>query len=261
MVTPIKAIAFVAGSGGTGRTTVAANLAHLLAQDGQKVLLSDLCFGWGGLNSFASRLPTFENLLESDGNPESIISHSDDGFDLMTCIPPEFVDLENDDFKKLAWVLDRVGTAYDLVIYDAPSGGHPLSLLAAGMSNRVFLFARPDAASFGSAFTLLKSLNQEGINSRIRFICNFAESENHAASLKTRFDLVSDRYLGFKTISGGYILRCPELFDGDFLTGETNRISQTLLEHLDLAGIVSFQDETTDNSSLNTFPDRIFQRR
>jgi flagellar biosynthesis protein FlhG len=261
MVTPIKALALVAGSGGTGRTTVAVNLAHLLAQDGQKVLLSDLCFGWGGLNSFASKLPTFEDLLESDGNPESIISHSDEGFDLLTCVPPDFIDLENDDFKKLAWVLDRVGSAYDLVIYDTPACGHPLSLLAAGMSDRVFLFTRPDAASFGSSFTLLKSLHLEGINSRIRLICNFAESEAHAASIKTRFDLVSDRYLGIKTSSGGFILRYSELFDRDFQASEINRASQSLLEHLDLTGIVSFQDETPDNSHVNSFPDRIFQRR
>jgi flagellar biosynthesis protein FlhG len=261
MVVPVRGLALVSGSGGTGRTTVALNLAGKLAACGQKILLADLCFGWGGLNNFASRLSTFEELIDSDGVADKIVSPTDHGFDLLTCVPPEFVDFENDDFKKLAWVLSRISSTYDLVIYDAPSGGHPLSLLAAGMSDRVFLFARPDANSFGSAYCLLKSLNLEGINSRVRLICNFTESEAHAASLKTRFDLTTDRFLGLKIASGGHILRQNELYDGDFQLSGISRISQTLIDNLDLTGIVTFQDETSDNSDLNNFPDRIFLRR
>jgi cellulose biosynthesis protein BcsQ len=47
MVTPVKGLALIAGSGGTGRTTIAANLARYLAEGGQKVLLADLCFEIG----------------------------------------------------------------------------------------------------------------------------------------------------------------------------------------------------------------------
>lgn len=261
MVTPVKGLALISGSGGLGRTTIAVNLAHLLAKGGQKVLLTDLNFGWSGLNRYASTLPSFEDILESDGEAEKIVANTDEGFDLLTCIPPDFLEFENDDFKKLAWVLSRVTPAYDLVIYDPPSGGHPLSLLAAGMCDRVMLFARPDGMSFGSSYCLLRSLHMEGINSRVRAIFNFCETEDHAVSLKTRFDLATERFLGFKVESGGFILRSDELFDGDFLTGELSFASQSLLNHLDLSGIKSLQDETDINSVLNTFPDRINLRR
>jgi flagellar biosynthesis protein FlhG len=261
MVVPVRGLALVSGSGGTGRTTVALNLANKLAACGQKILLADLCFGWGGLNSYASNLPSFEDLIDSDGIADKVVSSTDHGFDLLTCVPPEFLDFENDDFKKLAWVLSRITSAYDLVIYDPPSGGHPLSLLASGMSDRVFIFARPDAASFGSSYCLLKSLNLEGINTRVRLIFNLTESEAHAASLKTRIDLATDRFLNFKVASGGFILRNDELMDHDFESSGISRISSNLIDNLDLAGIVTFQDETPDNSNMNTFPDRIFLRR
>jgi flagellar biosynthesis protein FlhG len=256
-----RRLALVAGSGGVGRTTLAANLACMYAKSGRKTLLVDLCFGWGGLNKFAFDLPTLEEILESDDDTESIISSSDYGFDLLTSVPPDFLEFENDDIKKLAWVLNRACSNYEHIIYDSPSGGHPLSLLAAGMSHQVYLFARPDSGSFSSAYCLLKALHLEGINSRIRVIFNFVESADHAASLKTRFDLASDHFLGLKIQTGGYILRSPELFDGDFCPEEISRSSQALLEHLEFPDLSPFQNETAFNSILNTFPGRLNHRR
>jgi flagellar biosynthesis protein FlhG len=254
-----RGMALVAGSGGVGRTTLATNLACMYAKTGRKTLLIDLCFGWGGLNKLAFDLPTFEEILESDGT--AVVSSTDFGFDLLTSVPPDFLEFENDDIKKLAWVLNRVCSNYELVIYDPPSGGHPLALLAAGMSHRVYLFARPDSSSFASAYCLLKAFHLEGINSRIRVVFNFVESEDHAASLQTRFDLASDHFLGLKIQSGGYALRTPELFDGDFCRDEISRSSQALMEHLELPEMPPFQDETAFNSILNTFPGRFHQRR
>lgn len=254
-------VALVAGSGGTGRTTLAANMAHMYAGYGRRALLVDLCFGWGGLNRFASNLPTLSDILECDGKPESIISSTDYGFDLLTCVAPDFVEMEGDDIKKLAWVLDRVCRDYSVIIYDAPSGPHPLSLLASGLSHKVLLFARPDATSFGSAYCLLKALNMEGINSRVSVIFNLVESDDHAVSLKTRFDLVSDRFLGFKVYSSGFVMNRPELFDGEFHIGEINKSSQILLKDIVLPVPAMFQDETSSHSILNTFPGRINHRR
>lgn len=256
-----RGLALVSGSGGVGRTTLAVNLAHIYARTGQKVLLADLCFGWGGLNQFASNLPTLDEILDSEGLPADTVSNSEYGFDLLTSIPPDFLELENDDIKKLAWVLNRICANYDLVIYDMPSGGHPLTLLAAGMSDKVFLVARPDATSFGSAYCLLKALHLVGINTRVRVVFSMVESEDQAASLKTRFDLVSGRYLGYKAASAGFVLRSPELFENDFHSCEIKKSSQSLLRNLELPGLAMFQDGTFLNSNLNAFPGPINQRR
>ncbi len=256
-----RGLALVSGSGGAGRTTLAVNLAHIYARSGKKVLLADLCFGWGGLNKFSSNLPSLDEILDSEGLPGEMVSNSEYGFDLLTSIPPDFLELENDDVKKLAWVLNRIGANYDLVIYDMPAGGHPLTLLAAGMSERVFLVARPDATSFGSAYCLLKAFHLVGINSRVRVVFSMVESADQAASLKTRFDLVSDRYLGYKAASGGFVLRSPELFENDFYSCEIKKSSQALLQNLELPGLALFQDGTFLNSNLNAFPGAFNQRR
>ena len=181
-----RGLALVSGSGGVGRTTLAANLSHIYSRSGRKVLLADLCFGWGGLNKFASNLPSFDEILDSEGLPGETVSNSEYGFDLLTSIPPDFLELENDDVKRLAWVLNRISANYDLVIYDTPSGGHPLTLLAAGMSDRVFLFARSDTTSFGTAYCLMKALHFVGINSRVRIVFSKVASEEQAAKLRSR---------------------------------------------------------------------------
>jgi len=237
-------IALISGSGGTGRTTAALNLSYKLAGQESRVLLADMCFGWGGLTSFASHLVSYETLLDCDEDYDGIITRTAHGFDLLTCIPQELLEPSVNDFKKFAWLISRLNFNYDYIIFDTPAGGHPLALLAAGMSRRVFLFIRPDAVSFATSFRLLKSLHSEGIYERVGAIFSFVRSAEHAASLKTRFDLITGRYIGSRISSGGFIPASGTMMSEEFVLPVPNSESVKIIENFSLDEPLPLQNET-----------------
>jgi MinD-like ATPase involved in chromosome partitioning or flagellar assembly len=255
-----KGIALISGAGGTGRTTAALNLARHLAKRGSRTLIFDLCFGWGGLGISEDDLPTYETLLEKE-EFEDVIAHTNHGFDILTCVPPSFLDPSLEDLKKIAWIISHLGYEYKTILFDPPSGGHPLSLLAAGMSDKIYLFSRPEAASVASSYSLLKSLHAEGLQEKVRIAFSFVESAEQAASLKTRFDLLTGEFLGFRTSDGGFIYRQAAKGDEELFSSELNDQTEMLVTNLNLEGYGLFQNETASLSQIAPLPDSQYQRR
>jgi len=253
-----KAIALVSGSGGTGRTTAARSLAKSLGEK-NRVLLFDMCFGWGGLTFETSGLPSYEQLLSFD-NDDKLALSTDEGFDVLTCDPPEFLDPSLDDLKKIAWFANDYAEEYDFIIFDPPSGGHPLALLASGLSEQVLLFVRPEASSVASSYCLLKSLNAEGIYKRVKIVFAYVDSAEQAASLKTRFDMLTEQFLGIKISDGGFIYR-RECGSEDFTTNEFDECTPEFISNLKIYDKNSFQNETGLRQSGIVFPDKYQVRR
>jgi cellulose biosynthesis protein BcsQ len=253
-----KAISLVSGSGGTGRTSAARSLAQSLGQK-NRVLLFDMCFGWGGLSFDSPDLPSYEKLLSFD-NDEQLAIPTEDGFDVLTCEPPEFLDPSLDDLKKIAWFANEYAEEYDYIIFDPPSGGHPLALLASGMSEQVLLFSRPEASSVASSYCLLKSLYAEGIFNRIKIVFAYVDSAEQAASLKTRFDIMTEQFLGIKIADGGFIYR-RESANDDFETNELNELTPEIINNLIIGEKAAFQNETGLRQSGIVFPDKHQVRR
>jgi MinD-like ATPase involved in chromosome partitioning or flagellar assembly len=253
-----KAIALVSGSGGTGRTTTARTLAQTLGKK-NRVLLFDLCFGWGGMSYDSVDLPSYEKLLNFE-NDELLAIPTEGGFDVLTCEPPEFLDPTLEDLKKIAWISNEYAEDYDYIIFDPPSGGHPLALLSSGMSEQVLLFTRPEASSVASSYCLLKSLFAEGIYNRIRIVFAGVDSAEQAASLKTRFDIMTEQFLGLKIADGGFIYR-REINDDEFETNDLNERTLESINNLNFGAKAALQNETGLRQSGIVFPDKQQVRR
>lgn len=239
-----KTIAFLSGVGGTGRTTAAVGLARHLAGLGQKALLFDFCFGWGGLGLERQKSPSYAALLDTDEHIEDAVIHSKTNYDILTCLPPPVLDPSIDDFKKIVWLADRLTEKYDYLILDPPSGGHPLSLLAAGLSDLVMLFTRPDGASVTSSYHLLKSLNAEGIASKVGAVISFVDSARQAASVKTRLDILAGQIPVSKLHNFGFIPRLDLNRGIEIGIEYAAEGSLDTIGHLNLAAIAMLQNET-----------------
>jgi flagellar biosynthesis protein FlhG len=255
-----RTVALVSGSGGTGRTCAALNLAKHLAIHNQHTLLLDLCFGWGGLGISENDLPSYDELLERE-EFEEVTAHSNQGFDILTCNPPDILDPSLDDLKKIAWMIAHLGYEYQTIIFDPPSGSNSLSLLSAGVSEKTYLFTRPEATSIASSYSLLKSLQSENLHQKANLVFSMVESAEQAVSLKTRFDLLTSEFLGFKVSDGGFIYRSdPKEGDDNFLF-ELNEKSENSIKNLKLDGVATFQNATAVQSNNTLFRDSQYQRR
>jgi MinD-like ATPase involved in chromosome partitioning or flagellar assembly len=250
-----RTIALLAGAGGCGRTSTAIALARHLAERGNKTIIFDLCFGWGGLGLNVSNAVSYAALLDKDDDIDEAVYISEFGFDILTCLPPSVLDPSLEDFKKITWLTQKLCDKYDFLILDPPSGGHPLSLLAAGLSENILLFSRADGASVASSYCLLKSLRAEGIASRTGAIFSFVESSEQAASLKTRLDILTGQFLGLKLQDHGFISRLEPDSDGEVEIGE--RGSFEMIRHLSINDIAPLQNGTRRESAGIEFPDTV----
>jgi hypothetical protein len=213
-----------------------------------------LCFGWGGLGLDSNNALAYDDLLDKDDDVSEAIISSESGYDILTCLPPSVLDPSLDDFKKIVWRSHKLREKYDFIILDPPAGGHPLSLLAAGLSETIMLFSRPDAASTASSFCLLKSLHAENIADRTGTVYSLVDSVEQAATLRRRFDLLSWRFLGLKLWDFGFVQRLDRGFDQGAEIGSRWENSDDLITHLNLDVITSLQNETLFEGSGSIFP-------
>ncbi|CAM4008665.1 CpsD/CapB family tyrosine-protein kinase [Alkalicoccus chagannorensis] len=121
--TPIKTIAVTSTAPEEGKSTTAANLAVVFAQQEQRVLLidADLRKPTNHYTFNASNQYGLTNLLTQQGNLEETVQQTvQPRLELLTCgpIPPNPAELLGS--KRMQWLLEQASRVYDVIIIDTP---------------------------------------------------------------------------------------------------------------------------------------------
>lgn len=239
-----RGIGFLSGAGGSGRTAAGIGTAATLARRGKKVLLFDLCFGGGGPNIGLKDIPTYEEFLKHERRLKDLIIKTDYGFYAFTCHPPDILKPDIEDLERISNGIDELAHEYETIIFDPPSGGHPLSMLAAGLCDWIYLMIKPEAAAVASSYCLLKTLLAEGLGDRVMTVFSLVDSPEHAASLKSKFDILTRQFMNMKLRDGGFTYRRTETEQEDFFIGDNFEDSIAFVKNIDMNGLESFQSET-----------------
>lgn len=246
-------VTLLSGAGGSARTSTAVGLAARLARKGHKTLFFDFCFGWSGLNIGNSDLYPYERLLQAE-NCHQFVTATDYGFDLISCLPPNVLNPDSDELQRITYLVHELGGRYDFIILDPPASAHPLSLLAAGLCEEIFLLIRPDAAAVASSYCLLKNLVGEGLNDRIKIAFAFVDSPEQAASLKSKFDQLTGQFIKTRFPDGGFVYRIDEAGDGGFRPEEDIEIYISNAKNLILSDSGAFHHATIGKGDLYQIP-------
>lgn len=119
----VQTILFTSSSSGEGKSTNAANVAIVFAQEGKKVLLMDADMRKPTMHyTFNTRnSPGLSNILTRQWGFEDVKKITEfKGLDLLTCgpIPPNPAELLSSQSMKL--LLNELKKAYDIIILDGP---------------------------------------------------------------------------------------------------------------------------------------------
>jgi MinD-like ATPase involved in chromosome partitioning or flagellar assembly len=158
-----------------------------------------------------------------------------------------------DDLKKITWLACKAGSDYDCIVFDPPSGSHPLSLLAAGMCERTLLLARHDTISIAASHRLLDTLDSDGLSQRVGIVFAMVESPGQAASLKARFDAATYNFLGIRVGDTGFIPRLEPALVGNLSIDKPVEDAGELITHLKMDHIAPFHDATKFGASIAGF--------
>jgi flagellar biosynthesis protein FlhG len=194
----VNGLAIVSGKGGVGKSIIALNLALALGKSGKKTLLFDAA--GGSLATLCNNSQYSEsNRLNADDNLAENVT-----LRLSSLRNPCLV-TNSKGIRSLLQEIIGVVPGFQNVIFDCPTGVNAISQTLSGLSDNVALVANADPTSVAGAYIVARAFDHEGLGSRIGLLFNQVENADEAASLKTRFDIMSSSFLKCRFNDFGYI--------------------------------------------------------
>src|ERR1700754_4039588 len=125
-VTTTRSFAVTSGKGGVGKTQLSANIAHVLAKRGKRVLLLDADLGLASLDLALGVHPNKDLLsfLRGQCDLREIVVEASEGLHLVPACPGryEMANLETSERELLHAALLELASDYDILLIDTGAG-------------------------------------------------------------------------------------------------------------------------------------------
>ncbi|MGN0383440.1 MAG: CpaE family protein [Eubacterium sp.] len=173
-----KVIGFFGCKGGTGKSTVAANVAVALAKKGARVMLLDFDLSFGDLQLLLDLDPK-ETIVELVQDPEGIsiekinsfaVQHSSGVSLLGAPKSPEFAEYVTADYIKK--IIENVRPYYEYIIIDAGSTFTDPAIAALDGCDEIMLVNNPEICCLKEAKATVLILEQLQQKEKVRIIIN-----------------------------------------------------------------------------------------
>lgn len=193
-------IAVASGKGGVGKTSVAVNLAVVLAGLGRRVALVDVDMGLANADVLCGVKAPF-NLTHLLASPRrklrEIAVNGPGGFKLIPGANGigEMADLPAALVDRLIAQLSLLESQCDFVILDAAAGINSAVLAFAGTADTVLVVTTPEPTAMTDAYGLVKSVLRRSPLSNLYILVNQVEREIQGKEVHQRLALVARRFL------------------------------------------------------------------
>jgi flagellar biosynthesis protein FlhG len=191
-----RRIAFLSGKGGVGKTSLAVNIALVLARMGRRTILMDCDIGLANADDLLGVQPgiSLDSILITNGDPRTAIIALPSGLWLLpgagTIMPEDAVSN-----GKLEHVLMRIDDDADFIIMDGGAGIDEGVQHVASLADEVVIVAAPERASTLNAYRLIKVLLEKNERLAIRLAINRAQNDFAARHVASRLAGAVSKFL------------------------------------------------------------------
>lgn len=251
-----KVISITSGKGGVGKTSITVNLAIALSQKGFRVVIIDADLGLSNIDVVFGIVPKY-TLLDSINNEKGILDILCDGPCNIKFISggsgvQELINLDRNSLDAFIANMSLLDHIADFILIDTGAGLSDTVMNFVLSSEEVLLVITPEPTSITDAYALVKTVSRLKSDSIINVLINRADNENEAKTVYNNFAMVSDRFLGIKLDTVGFL---P--FDNSFtkavkmqkpylLNYPKNSTSKLIS---DIADIIIKKDSKQDNTA------------
>jgi flagellar biosynthesis protein FlhG len=196
---PVQVIAVTGGKGGTGKSSVAVNLAMAMLQAGRRTLLLDGDLGLANVDVLLGLSPrcTLEHVLSGERTLEEVIVRTPSG---LAVVPgasgvARMAALSRTEQAGLIQAFGTLPEPMDVLIVDTAAGLSESVLQFCQSAQQVLVVLCDEPASLTDTYALIKVLSRQRGVRRFRVLANMTRTIGAGENVFRRLQRVTDRYL------------------------------------------------------------------
>jgi len=196
---PVRVIAVTGGKGGVGKTSVAVNLATGLAAAGRRVVLLDGDLGLANVDVLLGLSPryTLAHVLSGERTLDEILVTAKQGFKIVPAASgaADLASMAGAGHLGLVQAFSGLAARLDVLIIDTAAGIAPGVLQFSQAAQHVLVVVTDEPASLTDAYALIKVLSRDHGVKRFRVVANMSRGAGQGATLFTKLERVTTRFL------------------------------------------------------------------
>ncbi|MDF2839660.1 MAG: ATPase involved in chromosome partitioning [Clostridia bacterium] len=205
-----RVITITSGKGGVGKTNFTVNLAIKLSQMGNRVIIIDADLGLSNVDVIMGKMSKY-NLSDVLKNDKEILDILEEGPCGVRFVSggsgvQDLVKLNKMQLVDLLMKLGKLDYEADIILIDTGAGLSDSVLSFVHASKEVILVTTPEPTSITDAYALIKTISNKDAGKNIKIVVNKVESEIEANHILEKLKAVSERFIGMKLISLGFIM-------------------------------------------------------
>jgi flagellar biosynthesis protein FlhG len=199
MLAPVQVIAVTGGKGGTGKTSIAVNLATAFAQAGRHTMLLDGDLGLANVDVLLGLTPrcTLEHVLSGERRLEEVLLQTSSGVRVVPASSgvAKMAALAATEQAAIVQAFSALPGPLDVLVVDTAAGIHDSVLQFCQSAQQVLMVLRDEPTSLTDCYALIKVLSRNHGVRHFRVVANMTRAAGEGESVFGRLQRVADRYL------------------------------------------------------------------
>ena len=204
-----RVIAITSGKGGTGKTSLAVNLAIGLQLAGQKVMLIDADIGMANVNLLMGSVTnrSLIDLLNDDVELEDVVEDGVSGVKYISGVAAieETLNLNRAEQRKLHKKLGRCSELANIIIIDTGAGLSRNVIEFILAAEEVLLVTTPEPTALADAYAVIKAYTTYTERRNIKLVVNRVREEEDCDDVTEKINQTTQKFLGVSVECLGYI--------------------------------------------------------